>query len=80
MRSARALEEQRPEGPAERFAAILDLYEFAVEQMRANLRRRHPELDEAARDRMLAEWLLDRPCAPEGDSAGRLRASLSGPA
>jgi hypothetical protein len=58
------------ESPATRFAALLDLYQFAVDQMRANLRRRFPDLAEDEREQKLVHWLLDRPCAPEGDSAG----------
>lgn len=63
------------EGPAERFAAVLDLYAFAVEQMRANLHRRHPELGKAEIEALLAEWLATRPGAPHGDAEGRSRSA-----
>jgi glycine/D-amino acid oxidase-like deaminating enzyme len=61
----------QPDGPRARFAAVLDLYAFAVSQMRANLRRRHPQLSAAQRERLLAEWLVERRCAPDGDAPGR---------
>lgn len=60
--------------PAERFAVVLELFEFALEQHRANLRRRHPELDEAAIEDLLDAWLLERPGAELGDAAGKPRA------
>lgn len=59
--------------PAERFAAVLDLYEFAKRQMRANLRRRNPDLDDAELAELMAKWSLERRCAPHGDSAGTPR-------
>jgi hypothetical protein len=60
-------------GESERFAMVLDLYAFATAQMRANLRRLHPELDDGERERLLEEWLLSRPSAPDGDAVGRRR-------
>lgn len=54
--------------PAERFAVVADLFEFAIEQQRANLRRRHPGLDDV--ESLLDEWLITRPGAEHGDSEG----------
>ena len=39
--------------------------------MRQNLRRRHPEADEAEIERGLAAWLRHRPGAEHGDAVGR---------
>ena len=58
--------------PADRFAAILELYDFAVRQMRSNLQRRHPQADAAEIDKRLSDWLLHRPGAEHGDASGRV--------
>lgn len=63
------MEPDTPE--ARRLRTALDLYDAAVDLMRQNLRRRHPEASEAERERMLVEWLLSRPGAPDGDAVGR---------
>lgn len=39
--------------------------------MRQNLRRRHPEASDAEVERLLDEWLVDRPGATSGDCPGR---------
>jgi hypothetical protein len=65
--------------PADRFAAVLDLYQFAVDQMRANLRRRFPGLRDEELEKKLAHWLMERRCAPDGDSVGVLRKRSIGP-
>jgi len=43
------------------FRATLDLFQTGIDLMRQNLRRRHPEAAEQDLDRLLREWLLDRP-------------------
>jgi hypothetical protein len=48
-----------------------DLYEAGEEMMRSSLRRRHPSASPAAIERMLAEWLSQRPGAEHGDCPGR---------
>jgi hypothetical protein len=53
------------------FRATLDLFQTGVDLMRQSLRRRHPEAAEQELDRLLREWLLERPGAEAGDSAGR---------
>lgn len=58
--------------PQQRFAAVLDLYEFAKQQMRSNLRRRYPSATEEALDERMREWALRRPGAPYGDAVGRV--------
>jgi hypothetical protein len=56
---------------AESFRATLDLFQTGIDLMRQNLRRRHPGAAEQDLDRLLHEWLLERPGAEAGDSAGR---------
>jgi hypothetical protein len=54
-----------------RMKVAFDLYETAEAIMRQNLRRRHPEADEAEIERGLAAWLRHRPGAEHGDAVGR---------
>jgi hypothetical protein len=64
--------EPEPEpSPAEKLRIALDLGEAGTELMLQNLRRRHPEADESEVERMLGEWLLERPGAEHGDAEGR---------
>jgi hypothetical protein len=56
---------------AEALRATLDLYQTGVDLMRQNLRRRHPDATEQEVERLLGRWLLERPGAESGDSAGR---------
>ena len=53
------------------FRATLDLCEAGVELMRQNLRRRHPGTADDNIERLLHEWLLERPGAESGDCPGR---------
>lgn len=55
----------------ESFRTTLELFQTGVDLMRQNLRRRHPDADDADIDRLLREWLLDRPGAESGDCPGR---------
>jgi hypothetical protein len=52
------------------FRATLDLFQTGVDLMRQNLRRRHPEAAEEDIDRLLRDWLIERPGAESGDSPG----------
>ena len=54
-----------------RMQVAFDLYETAQLIMRQNLRRRHPELDEASIEQLLVEWRHRRPGAEHGDGVGR---------
>ncbi len=56
---------------AARFKLALDLCEAGEAMMRETLRRRNPAADEATIERLLGEWLRDRPGAPHGDGEGR---------
>jgi hypothetical protein len=51
--------------------ATLDLFQTGADLMRQNLRRRYPDAHEHEIDRLLREWLLDRPGAEAGDCPGR---------
>ena len=53
------------------FWTTLDLFQTGVDLMRQNLRRRHPEASEEDIERLLHEWLLQRPGAESGDCPGR---------
>jgi hypothetical protein len=57
--------------PADAFRITLDLFETGVELKRQNLRRSHPAADETEIDRLLQQWLLERPGAESGDCQGR---------
>ena len=55
----------------ESFRMALDLFQTGVDVMRQNLRRRHPEADDEAVERLLGKWLQERPGAECGDCPGR---------
>jgi hypothetical protein len=59
-----------PSSVVESFRATLDLFQTGVDVMRQNLRRRYPEAGHDEIDRLLRGWLLERPGAESGDSAG----------
>ncbi len=50
-----------------------DLFQTAVDLMRQNLRRRHPEASPEEIAERLRAWMLSRPDAPHGDAAGPVR-------
>lgn len=54
-----------------RMQMAFDLYETAQLIMLQNLRRRHPDLDDAEIERRLVEWRHRRPGAEHGDGVGR---------
>jgi Rv0078B-related antitoxin len=47
-----------------------EMFDLGVEMRRERARREAPELDDAAVDEIVTSWLLSRPGAPIGDSAG----------
>lgn len=53
------------------FRTTLDLFQTGCDLMRQNLRRRYPDVHEREIDRLLQEWLLERPGAEAGDCPGR---------
>jgi hypothetical protein len=57
---------------SEAFQATLDLFETGVNLMRQNLRRAHPRAAEEEIDRLLRQWLAERPGAAHGDAVGRV--------
>jgi hypothetical protein len=56
---------------ADAFRTTLDLFDTGLELMRQNLRRSHPESADTEIERLLGDWLLDRPGAEFGDCSGR---------
>jgi hypothetical protein len=56
---------------ADSFRTTLDLFDTGLALMRQNLRRSHPEAADEEIDRLLRDWLLDRPGAGSGDCPGR---------
>ena len=56
---------------AETFRTTLDLFSTGLDLMGQNLRRSHPEAGDEEIERLLREWLLDRPGAEAGDCPGR---------
>lgn len=53
------------------FRMALDLFQTGVDVMRQNLRRRHPEARDEEIERLIGEWLQERPGAEFGDCPGR---------
>jgi hypothetical protein len=60
-----------PSSLADAFRTTLDLFATGLDLMHQNLRRSHPTADDGEIERLLQEWLLDRPGAESGDSSGR---------
>ena len=58
------------ETPADRLALTMELYDFGVDVMAANLRRRYPGATADEIDRRLEAWLTERPGAEHGDGSG----------
>jgi hypothetical protein len=56
---------------ADAFRATLDLFDTGLDLMRQNLRRGHPEAGDKEIERLLRDWLLDRPGAESGDCLRR---------
>ena len=56
---------------ADSFRTTLDLFATGLDLMRQNLRRSHPEAGDEEIERLLYQWLLDRPGADAGDCAGQ---------
>ncbi|RMH20365.1 MAG: hypothetical protein D6696_08365 [Acidobacteria bacterium] len=58
----------RDQAARRRLELAFDLYQFAEDQMRINLRRRHPGATDDEIERRLVEWLHHRPGAEHGDA------------
>jgi hypothetical protein len=52
------------------FRMTLDLFQTGLDVMRQNLRRRHSEVSDEQIERLLGEWLKERPGAEFGDCPG----------
>ncbi|MGW4767940.1 hypothetical protein ACWEO2_07850 [Nocardia sp. NPDC004278] len=59
------------ETPGQRLRLALEMHEFGVLMQRARIRRMRPDATDAEVDEAVQIWLLSRPSAPLGDSAGR---------
>lgn len=66
-----------PLSVADAFKTTLDLFGTGLDVMRQNLRRRHPGATDQEIERLLGEWLVERPGAESGDCPGR-RVELPG--
>ena len=55
---------------ADRLLMTFELFEFGVEMMAANLRRRHPGATPDEIEQLLEDWLAERPGAERGDGPG----------
>ncbi len=60
-----------PSSAADAFRTTLDLFETGIDLMRQNLRRSEPGAGDEEIERLLHEWLRDRPGAESGDCPGR---------
>jgi hypothetical protein len=60
-----------PPSVTDAFRTALELFETGLDLMRENLRRNHPGASEEQIERLLLEWLLERPGAESGDCVGR---------
>jgi hypothetical protein len=58
------------ETPGDRLMQAFDMFEFGIEVMAANLKRRHPTAAPEELERLLEAWLADRPGAELGDADG----------
>jgi hypothetical protein len=58
------------ETPADRLLQAFEMFEFGVEMMAANLRRRHPNATPEEIELLLEAWLAERPGSELGDSDG----------
>lgn len=56
------------ETPRDRLLMAFELFEFGVEMMAANLRRKHPTASPEQIEELLEQWLAERP--PDGDVDG----------
>ena len=54
-----------------RLRTAAELHDVGVAMKRLNLRRAHPDADEAEITAMLTAWLHERPGAEFGDGVGR---------
>ena len=57
---------------AERFQTALDLWATGVALRRQAIRRSHPDASDEDIERLLVEWLHDRPGAKSGDGPSTL--------
>ncbi len=56
-----------------RFRVALQLFDFAINAVRARLQRERPELANDEREKLVTDWIMERPGAETGDCAGPMR-------
>ena len=54
----------------DRLLAAFEMFDLGVDMMAANLRRRHADASPEEIERLLDDWLLERPGAETGDGPG----------
>jgi hypothetical protein len=54
----------------DRLLAAFEMFDLGVDMMAANLRRRHAHASPEELERLLDDWLLERPGAEAGDGPG----------
>lgn len=57
---------------AQRLEQALELSETAMEMVEQRLRREHPDASDTEIARLLRDWRMQRPGAPDGDAVGRV--------
>jgi hypothetical protein len=62
--------ERDDEAMRERLFQAFEMWEFGVEIMAANLRRRYPDASVEQIEHMVDDWLATRPGAEAGDGDG----------
>lgn len=60
----------------EKLRLAIQLSELGIAMKKQQIKNLHPELSSARQTEIFDDWLLRRPTAPIGDSAGRARQTL----
>ena len=63
----------------DRLFQTFELFEFGVEMMASNLRRKHPEASPAVIEEMLEKWLAAEPSASDVEESDRQGSHLPSP-
>ena len=58
MRYDGSVDSPSPLDPRQAFQMMLELFDTSIAMMRQNLRRRHPDADEAEIKEMLRRWVM----------------------
>lgn len=63
----------------DRLLQTFELFEFGVEMMAANLRRKHPDASPEKIEELLEQWLAAEPAASDGEALDLHDARLPSP-